>query len=251
MNNNSIFEQLLAIDVSPNLEKKKAGSRDLSYLSWPYAWAEIKHRYPDATYKIWKNEQGLPYVFDPKTGYMVFVTLFAGGQEFPCFLPVMDEHNLAMKDKQYEGSYYDNGSLISATVRPATMFDINRTIMRCLVKACAFAGLGLYVFAGEDINTFAPSKNIREKMGVNEEHLDSNNENQPNEGNCDETPEKKIEECRKHTLNKIESVGLKVSQVMKGFNKNKGTNKEFEDLNVEELLSIDNMCDNYAKDKNK
>lgn len=241
MNNNPIFEELLSVDVTLHLEKKRAGSKELSYLSWPYAWAEIKKRYPDATYKIWQNEQGLPYVFDPKTGYMVFVTLFANGQEFPCFLPVMDEHNLAMKDVQYEGSYYENGALISATVRPATMFDINKTIMRCLVKACAFAGLGLYVFAGEDINTFAPSNKVAGNLSTNEN--DNNTD--------DEIEEDSLDKHRKYTLSKIESVGLKVSQVMKGFNKSKGTNKKFEDLNVDELISVDNMCDNYERDKNK
>lgn len=250
MNNNSIFEELLAVDVSPNLEKKKAGSQELSYLSWPYAWAEIKKRYPDATYKIWQNEQGLPYAFDPKTGYMVFVTLFAGGQEFPCFLPVMDEHNLAMKDKQYEGFYYEKGSKISATVRPATMFDINKTIMRCLVKACAFAGLGLYVFAGEDINSFGPSKDVADKLKVGDNVLKDDKGNEHNEDVPDVTASK-LEEHRIYTLSKIESVGLKVSQVMKGFNKNKGTNKDFEDLTEDELISVDNMCDNYARDKNK
>lgn len=249
MKNNTIFEELLAVDVNPYLEKKKTGSKELSYLSWPYAWAEIKKRYPDATYKIWQNEQGLPYAFDPKTGYMVFVTLFANGQEFPCFLPVMDEHNLAMKDKQYEGSYYENGSLISATVRPATMFDINKTIMRCLVKACAFAGLGLYVFAGEDINAF--STKVTGKTGEGDNITEKVEAEKNDKDNNDETEEDILDEHRKYTLSKIESVGLKVSQVMKGFNKSKGTNKSFDDLNMDELISVDNMCDNYERDKNK
>ncbi len=67
--NKSIFETLFEINVNDHIEKKK----DLSYLSWPYAWAEVKKKYPNATYQIHLfGEKQLPYVFDENVGYMVF-----------------------------------------------------------------------------------------------------------------------------------------------------------------------------------
>lgn len=154
METNVVFNELMNVDVTPYLTQKSAGDKTLSYLSWPYAWAEIKKRYPDATYEIWRDDKGLPYAYDPRTGYMVYVTLKVAGQEIPCFLPVMDDNNRTMKDKGYNFTYHVDGTQYTEWVPPASMFDINKTIMRCLVKACAFAGLGLFVYAGEDINTF-------------------------------------------------------------------------------------------------
>lgn len=229
MENNHTFEELLTVDVTSYLTKRQAGNKELSYLSWPYAWAEIKKRYPDATYQIWRDEKGLPYAYDPNTGYMVFVTLFAGGQEFPCFLPVMDENNRAMKNKGYNYNYNVNGEPRADYVPAASMFDINKTIMRCLVKACAFAGLGLFVFAGEDINTF------NEKVGLPKEKTDKNSDT-----------DEDTETISHHdtTYEKILSVGLTLKQVMKYF---KG--KEFGDLTEEDLIEIDKMCDKYAAQK--
>lgn len=238
MEKNKIFEELLNVDVTPYLTKKKAGGKELSYLSWPYAWAEIKKRYPDATYQIWRDEKGLPYAYDPKTGYMVFVTLFAGGQEFPCFLPVMDENNRPMKDKGYNYTYREDGIEISGYVPPASMFDINKTIMRCLVKACAFAGLGLYVYAGEDINTFNEKVNGDNNAINGEEDVKDNGEGA-------NTP-KAIPNHHELTREKIQSVGLSLRQVMKYF---KGM--EYEDLSEEDLTEIDKMCERYSAQSQK
>lgn len=133
------FEELYKINVNENVEKKNG----LSYLSWAWAWAEFKKACPDAAYTIRQFDNGLPYVHDPNTGYMVFTSVTAGGITHDMWLPVMDGANRAMKSIEYK--------VYGKTVNPATMFDINKTIMRCLVKNLAMFGLGLYIFAGEDL----------------------------------------------------------------------------------------------------
>ena len=138
----SIFEKLNAINVNEHTEKKN----DLTYLSWSGAWAEVKKVYPDAEYSIMKFN-GLPYVFDEKTGYMVYTTVTIEGLTHEMWLPVMDGANNAMKAQPYTKiTRYKE-----ITVEAATMFDINKTIMRCLTKNLAMFGLGLYIFAGEDL----------------------------------------------------------------------------------------------------
>lgn len=144
----TVFSRLFKVDVSKNIEKKSAGyGKELSYLSWTFAWSNVKLRYPDANYEIVKFENGLPYVYDPKTGYMVFTRVSIEGTTHEMWLPVMDNHNEAMLDHPYTKQY----SKSSVKIEAATMFDINKTIMRCLVKNIAMFGLGLYIFAGEDL----------------------------------------------------------------------------------------------------
>ena len=143
--NKSIFETLFEINVNDHIEKKK----DLIYLSWPYAWAEVKKKYPDATYKIHLfGENQLPYVFDKSVGYMVFTDVTIDNLTHTMWLPVMDSSNKAMKS---EGYNYDTKFKKDIAVEPATMFDVNKTIMRCLVKNLAMFGLGLYIYSGEDL----------------------------------------------------------------------------------------------------
>ena len=143
----AVFEELNAINVNDKTEKKKSGSTELTYLSWTWAWAEVKKRYPDAHYEIMMHD-GLPYVYDENTGYMVFTTVTIDGISHMMWLPVMDGSNKAMKSKPYTYSTKYNGE---KTVEAATMFDVNKTIMRCLVKNLAMFGLGLYIYAGEDL----------------------------------------------------------------------------------------------------
>jgi len=147
----SHFETLNKINVNDKAEKKNG----LTYLSWAFAWAEVKKVYPDATYNIRKFDGGLPYVFDPKTGYMVFTDTTIEGITHEMWLPVMDGANAAMKDVpyQYQVSQWQNGKKVIVTKDcvAADMFDINKTIMRCLTKNLAMFGLGLYIYAGEDL----------------------------------------------------------------------------------------------------
>lgn len=138
------FEILNQIDLTGKIEKKK----DLSYLSWASAWAEIKKNFPNASYQVIKHgEQQLPYQMDERTGYLVTTEMTIDGITHQMWLPVMDGSNKAMKTEsyKYKTKYGDK------TVEAATMFDINKTIMRCLVKNMAMFGLGLYVYEGEEL----------------------------------------------------------------------------------------------------
>ena len=141
----NVFNKLYEVNVNDHTEKKN----NLSYLSWTYAWAEAKKRFPNLTYKIHLfGEKQLPYVYDENTGYMVFTEITIDGLTHSMWLPVMDSSNKAMKNKPYT---YDTRYKKGIVVEPATMFDINKTIMRCLVKNLAMFGLGLYIYAGEDL----------------------------------------------------------------------------------------------------
>ena len=144
----SIFDELNAINVNDKTEKKKSGNTELTYLSWPWAWAEVKRRFEDASYTIWKDENNRPYILDPETGYMVYTTVTICGVTHEMWLPVMDGANKAMRNSPYKYMTKYNGE---KTCEAATMMDINKTIMRCLVKNLAMFGLGLYIYAGEDL----------------------------------------------------------------------------------------------------
>lgn len=146
-----IFDTLFHLDVNSRVEKKKTGKTSLSYLSWSWAWAEFKKVAPDATYEIKKFDNGdgrlVPYLYDKHLGIMCFTEVTAGGVTHEMWLPVMDGANKAMKFTEYTyKTRYDE-----KTVQQASMFDVNKTIMRCLVKNLAMFGLGLYIYAGEDL----------------------------------------------------------------------------------------------------
>lgn len=142
------FEELLEKNVNEYTEKKNG----LTYLSWVYAWKEFKKAYPGAQYII-KHWDGKPYLYDENLGYMVETTVYNGTEEHSMWLPVMNSVNKAMKDKPYTYTVknYKTGGTEEKTVEAATMFDINTSIMRCLVKNIAMFGLGLYIYAGEDL----------------------------------------------------------------------------------------------------
>lgn len=151
------FEELYSINVNERTEKKNG----LTYLSWAWAWAEFCKVFPDATYKVFKDESGLPYVYDPNTGFMCYVEVTAGGITHEMWLPVMDSANNAMKAEPYT----KKTKYKEYTVEAATMFDINKTIMRCLVKCLGMFGLGLYIYAGEDLpEADVPSEDDRQKL---------------------------------------------------------------------------------------
>lgn len=147
----SVFDVLSVIDVNEHTETKDTGNAKLTYLSWAWAWAEVKKAYPDAVYEIEKFN-GIPYVYDPLTGFMVYTKVTIEGVTHEMWLPVMDGQNRAMKAEPYtiQTKYKE------ITVQAATMFDVNKTIMRCLVKNLAMFGLGLYIYAGEDLPTPEP-----------------------------------------------------------------------------------------------
>lgn len=141
------FEILNGVDVSKYIEKKN----NLSYLSWANAWAELKKRMPDATYTVYENEHGWNYFTDGRTCWVktgVTVTprnvrvddkghIVEMGEPNPIehieYLPVMDYRNKSIPADQ------------------VTSFDVNKAIQRSLTKAVARHGLGLYIYAGEDL----------------------------------------------------------------------------------------------------
>lgn len=155
---------------------------DLTYLSWSKAWEYVKAKYPDAQYTIKKFNNDLPYVYDEHTGYMVFTDMTIEGVTHEMWLPVMNSSNKAMKAEPY--TYTTKKG--ERTVEAATMFDINKTIMRCLTKNIAMFGLGLYIYNGEDlpnsekiIDKFVPLDDVKksvllkemERTGVSEKKL--------------------------------------------------------------------------------
>lgn len=145
---NDIFKTLSKINVNGMVEKKKTGGSVLTYLSWASAFQVAKENYPDLEYEIERNpETGMPYWYDPLTGYMVFTKVTIGGQTHEMWLPVMDGTNHAMKAEPYEVQT----KYKKFTVPTATMCDINKAIMRCLVKNLSMFGLGLYIYRGEDL----------------------------------------------------------------------------------------------------
>lgn len=153
------FEKLCELNVNKYTEKKNG----LTYLSWTYAWQEFKKAYPNATYDI-SHWDGKPYLFDEKLGYMVETTVSTGDEAHSMWLPVMNSTNKAQKHIPYEIKT-SSGKII--TVEPATMFDINTTIMRCLVKNIAMFGLGLYIYAGEDLPELSETTMAEKKAEEN------------------------------------------------------------------------------------
>jgi len=139
----TVFERLSAINVNEHVEKKDG----LTYLSWAWAWSETKRACPDATYKILETE------YDEALGFMCHTTVTIEGETLEMWLPVMDGKNKSMKKVAY--SYTTRYG--EKQVEAATTFDINKTIMRCLVKNLAMFGLGIYIYAGEDLPEQAAS----------------------------------------------------------------------------------------------
>lgn len=128
----SVFDTLNAINVQEHVEVKNIGGVKLSYLSWAWAWTEVKKAYPEAFYTIYENKDGLFYHTDGKTAWVKTGVTIEGIEHIE-YLPVMDNRNK------------------SITLDKLTSFDVNKAIQRSLTKACARHGLGLYIYAGEDL----------------------------------------------------------------------------------------------------
>ena len=128
----SVFDTLNAINVQEHVEVKDTGRVKLSYLSWAWAWTEVKKAYPEAFYTIYENKDGLFYHTDGKTAWVKTGVTIEGIEHIE-YLPVMDNRNH------------------SITLDKLTSFDVNKAIQRSLTKACARHGLGLYIYAGEDL----------------------------------------------------------------------------------------------------
>lgn len=129
--NNNYFNELMSIDVNDKTEKKG----NLTYLSWAFAWGEIKKRYPNANYTVYERigEYGeVNYFTDGMTAW-VKTGVTINNIEHIEYLPVLD-----FKNK-------------SIPLEKVTSFNVNTAIQRSLTKAIARHGLGLYIYAGEDL----------------------------------------------------------------------------------------------------
>lgn len=119
------FTRLNSINVTEHIEKKSS----FAYLSWPYAVAQLRQAEPSASWEV-RRFEGLPYQ-KTELGYFVEVAVTVQGITLSQIHPVLDADN--------------------QPIEHPTVFDINTSIQRCLVKAIALHGLGLYVYAGEDL----------------------------------------------------------------------------------------------------
>lgn len=124
----SVFETLNAVNVKEHTEEKNGKT----YLPWAWAWSELKKKYPGATYTIYEDSRGFFYHTDGTTCW-VKTGVTVEGVEHIEYLPIMDARNK------------------SIPFSSVTSTDVNKAIQRSLTKACARHGLGLYVYAGEDL----------------------------------------------------------------------------------------------------
>jgi len=124
----TVFKTLSKINVGDKIEKKG----NLNYLSWAFAWQVLKENYPNSNYIVYENKDGLNYHHDTKTAWAK-VGVIVEGIEHIEYLPIMD-----FKNK-------------SIPLTAVTSMDVNKTIQRALTKAISRHGLGLYIYAGEDL----------------------------------------------------------------------------------------------------
>lgn len=123
-----IYKKLSKVNVNDKTEAKNG----LTYLSWAWAWGVLKENFPTATYTVYENQQGWNYFTDGKTAW-VKTGVTVEGLEHIEYLPVMDFRNK------------------SIPLETLTSFDVNKAIQRSLTKAISRHGLGLYIYAGEDL----------------------------------------------------------------------------------------------------
>lgn len=121
----SAFSKLVALDCGENLERKNG----FTYLSWPWAVRKLREVAPEATWEV-RRFDGLPYL-KTECGFFVEVAVTVDGVTLSQIHPVLDHRN--------------------KPIAAPDSFHINTSIQRCLVKAIALHGLGLYIYAGEDL----------------------------------------------------------------------------------------------------
>ena len=148
---NELFKRLSDVEVSSFLEEKNGKT----YLSWAHAWRILMEHVSDASYEIkkFKNsaDQDVPYMYIEGMGYIVYTEVTVEGLTREMWLPVMDGSNEAMMNAPRTVTYKGkDGKPYEKVIKAADIFDINTTIMRCLVKNIAMFGLGIRVYTGED-----------------------------------------------------------------------------------------------------
>ena len=133
-NKKSVWATLSAIDCSAHIEKKGK----LSYLSWAWAWQNLMEHYPDSNYEYYE-----PVFLEDGTAE-VSVAVTVEGKTHRMWLPVMDNRN--------------------KSIPSPNSFDVNKARMRCLVKCIGFFGLGLYIYAGEDLPEATKTEVVSEEQ---------------------------------------------------------------------------------------
>ena len=189
------FNVLNTVNVNEQIKKKNG----LSYLSWAWAWAEVKKKFPDANYTIYEDDNGCIYWTDGRTAW-VKTGVTINGIEHIEYLPVMD-----FKNK-------------SIPLENITSFEVNKAIQRSLTKACARHGLGLYIYAGEDL----PEEDEEEKARLEEE------------------AKKPIDEIQIRTISgMIEQSGASGSDIIAYINKKNGRSiSAIKELNKKEYVEV-------------
>jgi hypothetical protein len=159
--NKSVYEVLAKLNVNDKVEKKNG----LTYLSWAWAWGVLKEQFPLATYTIYENKDGWNYFTDGRTAW-VKTGVSVNGIEHIEYLPIMDFRNKSIPLDQ------------------VSSFDVNKAIQRSLTKAISRHGLGLYIYAGEDLpednNVSAEPKAFKENKVANTVVGDPNQKARPN-----------------------------------------------------------------------
>lgn len=122
----STWEKLSKIDVNEHIKKKG----NLTYLSWAWAWGELKDVCPTASFEKHFFD-GLPYARDSQGFCYVQVSVTVENQTLKEVYPITDHKNTSIKNPN--------------------SFDVNTALQRCLTKAIAYHGLGHYIYAGEDL----------------------------------------------------------------------------------------------------
>lgn len=145
------FKELNAIDCTEHVEKKGK----FTYLSWAWAWQTLKENCPDATFKkhtfVGESLSDVPFMVDAAGYAYVMVTVTVDGIEATEIMPVLNHSNKPIQNPN--------------------SFDVNTALQRTLVKAIAFHGLGLYIYAGEDVNPIqddTKAKKVIAKVGQDE-----------------------------------------------------------------------------------
>ena len=210
------FTELNGINVNDKTDNKGG----LTYLSWAWAWGELKKKHPDAVYTVYENDKGWNYHTDGRYAW-VKTGVTVEGIEHIEYLPVMD---------------YKNKSIPADRI---TAFDVNKTIQRSLTKAIARHGLGLYIYAGEDL----PDENdglASDRPSVTAEQTKKNiSEEQQANANM----QKKVTKREAVTLDgMIRSAKVDIKEVLAHFNV-----KSLEEMTKEQYAQCIKMLPNGAK----
>lgn len=183
------FIELNNINVNDHTEKKN----NLTYLSWAWAWQEVKKLFPNANYKVYERDDGCIYWTDGKTAW-VKTGVTINDIEHIEYLPIMDYRNQ------------------SIPLDKITSFDVNKSIQRSLTKACARHGLGLYIYAGEDLPESEPkTKTDFEKAATAEKTANTKAINQAIKTGATEVKKKPktisdLKNHYQHAMDKLNSI---------------------------------------------